>query len=114
MGAGANTVYCDDYAAVLMMWMGRMRSKGSCVIVKLLEHGPVCVPGKVSKCLWKCWVRRAHRWNVRIRGLVTDERIRADAHLQHQSQGLMTVRWERCITWMEGLRRIQRPLQCCP
>jgi hypothetical protein len=46
---GANMVYCDDYAAFLMMWMGRMRPRRSCVIVKLLEHGPVCIPSKVSK-----------------------------------------------------------------
>jgi hypothetical protein len=43
-------VYCYDYAAFLMVWMGRMRSRRSCVIVKLLEHGPGCVPCEVSKC----------------------------------------------------------------
>jgi hypothetical protein len=51
MDEGANMVYCDDYAAFLMIWMGRMRSRRSCVIVKLLEHGPVCVPPKVSKLI---------------------------------------------------------------
>ena len=35
-----------------------------------------------------------HGSNVRVRGLVTGKRVRADAHLRHQSQGLKTQGWK--------------------
>jgi hypothetical protein len=47
---------------------------------KLLELHPICASRKVSKCLEIAWSAK-HTLNVRIRGLVTGERIRADAHL---------------------------------
>src|SRR2546423_11304010 len=67
----ANEIYCVTIE-ILILCMGRR----SYATVKLLELGPVCVPRKVSRCLWKVLRPIKHKSDARIRGLVTDERIR--------------------------------------